>query len=47
MTNTFEAIAPDVTRLTVRESSFPTAEARDMSIRGFEQCLDKLVPIDV
>ena len=24
----FEAIAPDVTRLTVRESSFPTAEAR-------------------
>ena len=42
---TFEAIAPDVTRLTVRESSFPTAEARDMSSRGLEECLDKLVAI--
>ena len=38
-----EAIAPDVTRLTVRESSYPTAEARDMSSRGLEECLDKLV----
>ena len=42
---TFEAIAPDVTRLTVRESTFPTAEARDMSSRGLEECLDKLVAI--
>ena len=42
---TFGAIAPDVTRLTVRESSFPTAEARDMSSRGLEECLDKLVAI--
>ena len=42
---TFEAMAPDVTRLTVRESSFPTAEARDMSSRGLEECLDKLVAI--
>ena len=42
---TFEAIAPDVTRLTVRESSFPTAEARDMSSRGLGECLDKLVAI--
>ena len=42
---TFEAIAPDVTRLMVREFSFPTAEARDMSSRGLEECLDKLVAI--
>ena len=42
---TFDAIAPDVTRLTVRESSYPTAEARDMSGRGLEECLDKLVAI--
>ena len=41
----FVAFAPDVTRLTVRESSFPTAEARDMSSRGLEECLDKLVAI--
>jgi uncharacterized protein YndB with AHSA1/START domain len=42
---TFEAIAPEVTRLTVRESSYPTAEARDLSSRGLEECLDKLVAI--
>jgi uncharacterized protein YndB with AHSA1/START domain len=42
---TFESIGPDVTRLTVRESSFPTAEARDMSSQGLEECLDKLVAI--
>ena len=39
----FEAIASDVTRLTVRESSYPTAEARDLSSQGLEECLDKLV----
>ena len=42
---TFEAIAPDVTRLTVRESSYPTADVRDLSSRGLEECLDKLVAI--
>jgi uncharacterized protein YndB with AHSA1/START domain len=42
---TFEPTAPDLTRLTVRESSFPTAEARDRSSEGLEQCLDKLVAI--
>ena len=42
---TFEPMAPDVTRLTVRESSFPTAEARDLSSRGLEECLDKLVAV--
>ena len=42
---TFEPMAPDVTRLTVRESSYPTAEARDLSSRGLEECLDKLVAV--
>ena len=42
---TFETIAPELTRLTVRESSYPTAEARDLSGRGLEECLDKLVAI--
>ena len=44
---TFEPVGPDVTRLTVRESSFPTAEARDRSSRGLEECLDKLVAVYV
>jgi hypothetical protein len=42
---TFEAVSPDATRLTVRESSYPTAEARDQSSQGLEECLDKLVAI--
>ena len=42
---TFEPIAPDVTRMTVHESSYPTAEARDLSSRGLEECLDKLVAV--
>jgi uncharacterized protein YndB with AHSA1/START domain len=44
---TFDAIAPDVTRLTVRESSYPTAEARDLSRQALEECLDKLVAVYV
>jgi hypothetical protein len=27
----------------VHESSYPTAEARDQSSQGLEECLDKLV----
>ncbi len=42
---TFEALSPEVTRLTVHESSYPTAEARDRSSQGLEECLDKLVAI--
>ena len=42
---TFEPITPDVTRLTVRESSYPTVEARDQSSQGLEECLDKLVAV--
>ena len=42
---TFEAVSPEVTRLTVHESSYPTAEARDQSSQGLEECLDKLVAI--
>ena len=34
-----------VTRLTVPEPTYPDAEARDMSSRGLEECLDKLVAI--
>ena len=42
---TFEAVSPEVTRLTVHESSYPTAEARDQSSQGLKECLDKLVAI--
>jgi uncharacterized protein YndB with AHSA1/START domain len=42
---TFEAVSPEVTRLTVHESSYPTAEARDRSSQGLEECLDKLVAV--
>ena len=42
---TFEALGPELTRMTVTEYGYPTEETRDLSQRGLEECLDKLVKL--
>lgn len=42
---TLRAVDPHTTELTVTEYGYATAEARDLSLSGLEQCLDKLAAL--